>query len=199
MAGGPLLNAGRYAYFSIFGELYRVGAVIDQYLADAQRIANQAVRHIGCNVKDQFKPFAACLFIQQCRNGVKYLFKVEFVLFNRQLAGLYFGKVKNVIDDAQKMLGRSLDFSEIVPLARGGIRFQRQVGHADNGVHGGADFMAHIGQEIGLDFSGQFGSFFGGHQLVFSQFPLGYINKGNNHPHNFSILMLRVGPVFDWK
>ena len=47
---------------------------------------------------------------------------------------------------------------------------ERQFGHADDAVHGGADFMAHVGQEFALGAVGGFGGFLGrgqfGHQAA---------------------------------
>ena len=36
-----------------------------------------------------------------------------------------------------------------------------QMAHADDGVHGGADFVAHVGQKFALGASGGFGGFLG--------------------------------------
>ena len=54
-----------------------------------------------------------------------------------------------------------MDLADIVLLFWCEIGFQRQVAHADNGVHGGADFMAHVGQEIALGLGGLLGNTLG--------------------------------------
>ena len=38
----------------------------------------------------------------------------------------------------------------MLALLRREVGIPEQIGHADDGVHGGADFMAHVGQEITL-------------------------------------------------
>ena len=55
----------------------------------------------------------------------------------------------------------------VVALLSGQFVF-RQMRHADDAVHGSADFMAHVGQEIGFDLGGFFGHLFGSTQF-FSQ------------------------------
>ncbi len=42
---------------------------------------------------------------------------------------------------------------------------QQQVGHAQHPDHRGADFMAHVGQELGFGLAGRFGSPLGLFQL----------------------------------
>ena len=72
-------------------------------------------------------------------------------MLHGQLAGLHFGEVQNVVDDAQQVLARVLNLAQKVTLGAGQLRLQHQVREADDGIHGGADFVAHIGQKVGLD------------------------------------------------
>ena len=78
------------------------------------------------------------------------LFKVELVRFEREFAGLDLGEVENVVDDAQQAVaGLQGRFHVPVVLARK-PRLAEQAQHADHPVQRRADFMAHIGQELGL-------------------------------------------------
>ena len=67
-----------------------------------------------------------------------------------QLAGFDLGEVEQVVDDAQQAIGRRLDRLQALPLALVQGRVEHEFGHADDGVHGGADFVADVGQEIVL-------------------------------------------------
>ena len=49
----------------------------------------------------------------------------------------------------------------VVPLTWIKVGLQRKVGHACYGVHGRADFMAHVSQEFALGYIGGFGGGFG--------------------------------------
>jgi hypothetical protein len=71
---------------------------------------------------------------------------------HRQLAGLDLGKVEDVVDDAEQVLGGAMDLLDVVALLGGGrdLGLQREVRHADDGVHRRADFVAHVGQEVAL-------------------------------------------------
>ena len=66
-------------------------------------------------------------------------------------------KSEDVVDDAEQGFGGAADGFGVIAL--GGIELGReqQAGHADHPVHGGADFMAHVGQEVTLEVGGIFG------------------------------------------
>ena len=83
-----------------------------------------------------------------------------------ELARLDFREVENVVDDAQQMLSGTLDLDEVIALPRRHLRFQGDLGQADNGIHRCADFVAHIGQKVGLEPGRLFGEFLRGLGLV---------------------------------
>ena len=85
--------------------------------------------------------------------------------FDGQFAGFDLGKVENVVEDGDQRLRGVLRHQQL--LARFGIlsAVQHQADHADDTVHGGADLMAHVGQELALQASGFLGALFGGAQL----------------------------------
>jgi putative methionine-R-sulfoxide reductase with GAF domain len=62
----------------------------------------------------------------------------------------------NELDDAQKGLGGNIYFFEVVGLLGCKIGFHGQMRHPDDGIHGSADFMAHIRQKIAFGFGGIF-------------------------------------------
>ena len=71
-----------------------------------------------------------------------------------------------------------LDHVQVLALLAVKIGLQGQVGHAEDAVHGSADFVAHVGQELALGLVGGLGSFFGTLQLHLGALPrcdvLGY-------------------------
>ena len=54
------------------------------------------------------------------------------------------------------MLTRLLGLLQVIALARCQLSLQGQVTHADDGIHGRADLMAHIGEKRRLGRSGRF-------------------------------------------
>ena len=69
--------------------------------------------------------------------------KIKIVCFQFQPARLYFGIVKNIIDQVQQGLARCAHRITIGLLFRCQTRVQKQSRHTDNAIHGGADFMTH--------------------------------------------------------
>jgi hypothetical protein len=81
----------------------------------------------------------------------------EVHLFELELAGLDLGQVQDVVDDLQQVVGGHVDALQAVALARVLEVALDQVGQADDGVHRGADLVAHVGQEGALGAGGGFG------------------------------------------
>ncbi len=82
--------------------------------------------------------------------------KLEGVVFELEPAGFDFGKVKNVVDDGQEGVGAAAGGLDIVPLFVGQFGIEEQGRHAQHTVHRGADFVAHVGQELGFGERGLF-------------------------------------------
>jgi len=78
-----------------------------------------------------------------------------------ELAGLDLGDVQDVVDDEQQVVGRVPDGLQVVALLALEAGLQGYLGHADDGVHGRADLVAHLGQELALGPVGGFGFFLG--------------------------------------
>ena len=72
-------------------------------------------------------------------------------------ARLDFGEVENIVDDRQQMAGIALDRDHRFLLLRLLHQFAEQIGIAEDRVHGGADFVAHVGQEGAFGAGGRFG------------------------------------------
>ena len=83
--------------------------------------------------------------------------EVEGGLFEMHLAGLDLGEIEDVVEYPEQGLGRGLDLLHIVALLRVQGGAQGQLGHPDDPGHGGADLMAHIGQEFTLGVVGGLG------------------------------------------
>ena len=77
-----------------------------------------------------------------------------------ELAGFDLGEVEDVVDQPQKGLGGVGDDGRLVALASVGDLGRQQIREPDDGVHGRADFMAHIGEEFGFGGVGLFRQLF---------------------------------------
>ena len=114
---------------------------------------------------------------------VQDLFQAEGDLFELQPVGLDLGQVEDVVDESQQGLARILDLVEIILLFRRQLGLQGQVGQADDRVHGGADLVAHVGQEFTLGPVGRLGRVLGPGQFVLDPFAFGDVgNVSQQHP-----------------
>ena len=84
-------------------------------------------------------------------DAVHGLTQRDMIQVQCQLAAFNFGHVQHIVDKPQKMLAGQRDFFQAVPDLLGIVYVGGGDGrHAHNGVHGGADIVAHIGQELAL-------------------------------------------------
>ena len=82
------------------------------------------------------------------RHRADYVVKPEVCLLDLQLAGLDLGEIQDVVDDSQQGSAGVVDFTDIIALLGIERRLQREIGESDDGVHRGADLVAHICEEI---------------------------------------------------
>ena len=87
-------------------------------------------------------------------------------LFNFHFARFDFGKVQNVVDDGQERITAAADNVGIFALFVVELGIHEQAAHADDRVHGRANFMAHGGEERALGVVGLFGFALGALRLV---------------------------------
>ena len=76
--------------------------------------------------------------------------QIERMLFKIQLARLDLREIQDVVDDRHQGVGGAVNGFDVVALFVGQLRVQQQSGHAGDAIHGRADFVAHIGDELRL-------------------------------------------------
>ena len=83
------------------------------------------------------------------------LLEGKLFVFKREPPGFDAGYIQNVIDEPQQVLGGGSDLLQILAGFLRRIRVvQGNAVQTDDGVHGCADLMAHVGQECGFRFAG---------------------------------------------
>ena len=98
---------------------------------------------------------------------------VEVQFLEVQLAGLDLGEVQDVVDDGQERVARGADRLDVLALFLRDARVQEQARHADDPVHGGADLVAHVRQELALERGGAQGRVAGLGEFFLNALPLG--------------------------
>ncbi len=167
-------QARRLIFFKCFGtddhctacgELDRIAGEVDQYLAQAQWIAAQLARDAGINLDEELQPLASH-FLRDLIGDIRdHSVQLESKCFQFEHAGFNLGKIENVVDQGQQMLAGIQNFLDIVALLEVEFGFERQMRHADDAIHRGANFMAHVGKEFALGAVSCLGLLFGDLQL----------------------------------
>ena len=158
---GPGHGFNSHHDLAAFGEFDGVVAQVDQDLAQPQGVAQQRRGDIGCGGEDQLQALVFGFHADQAGKIFHHVFELEGNRFHAHLAGFDFGKIKNVIDDAQQVLSSQVHFFNVVALLVIQFGLQRQVAHADDGIHRGADLVAHVGQKLRLHAGGILGGLAG--------------------------------------
>ena len=121
-------------------------------------------------------------FGTQLAQGKIGLFKVDGTF-------VQLGRIQNIVEQPQQRQARLAHRAQL--LALGGIErtVEQHLAKTNDGVHGGANFMAHVGQETAADSGGHFGPLFGLaqgflHGMAFAQI--------GGEFHNFENLALGI-------
>ena len=131
---------------AVFGELDRIAEVVEQRLADAGRVAEQAGRQVlGLNL--QVEPARFRAFGEHVAYLLDQSSRVDLDLLQRQLAGLDLREVEDVVDDVVEVLAGIVDLLQALFLLVGLAGAAQQVNHADDRVERGPDLVADIGDE----------------------------------------------------
>jgi len=153
--------AKRKFHFTTLGELHGVTAQVEQHLPQPQWVTHQAWRNRRVIAYEEFNPFGLGLVTHGVGQLLQHRIQTKLYVLNVEFACLDFGKIKNVVDDAQQRAGSALSFRQLVAQRCVQLSLERQVEHAQDGIHRRAYLVAHDGQEITLHARQVFGLFLG--------------------------------------
>ncbi len=145
-----LLHPDEHHHFAALGELDGVADQIDEDLPQANRVADHEIRHVRRDVAGQLQILGVGAEAETAHSVRHRVAQLELDGIEVELAGLYFGEVEDVVDDGQQAVGRAFDHLQVIALLDGEGGFEGELSHAEDAVHGRADLMAHVGQEIAL-------------------------------------------------
>ena len=159
LTGAGLQHQDAHHHLAFSGEFDGVAAQVDQHLAQAQGIADQVGWYGRVDVKQHIHLIVVDAGRQDHRQIAQQLINAKRLRVQGELARFNLGQIQNVIQQAQQRACRAFGFADVVDLlgVEWGVLQQRR--HAQNGVHGRPDFMAHIGQKATLGQHGFFRQF----------------------------------------
>ena len=183
LAGGH----GRHGQvdFALLGELDGVADKVDQDLLDPMVIAPQHAQWLRRAPHHEVQALGLGEVAHQALDPVQQRVQAEGLLVDDQFTGLDLGQVENVIDDVQQIAASLAHHADHGTLILGERLVFQQLGETENGVHGRAQFVAHVGQEPGLRLARGFGGLAGFDQRGFRLLAFGDVQLGGHigdHP-----------------
>ncbi|MNH01334.1 hypothetical protein D3C79_605510 [compost metagenome] len=134
-------------YLAALGELHGIVAKVDQDLPQPQRIPHQRGRQVDGGVEQQLEALVLGTQAYHVGKIIQHILQMERDQLQIHLAGFDLREVEDVVDDAEQVLRRAMHLLDVVALTTIQLCTQRQMAHTDDGVHRGADLVAHIGEE----------------------------------------------------
>jgi hypothetical protein len=160
-------------HLTVLGELDGIADQVQDHLPQPVRVADQAVRHVRGDVERQLQAFLVGALGHRLDGVGQRVAQRKLRRHQFQLTGLDFREVKDVVEDGEEGLGRGLDQTQVLALFGGEVRLQGELGHAEDAVHGRADFVAHIRQELALGLARRLRCLLGPLQFLFGVLPGG--------------------------
>ncbi len=131
-------------------ELDGVAEQIDQHLSQPTRIADHVVGHVDGDVAGELEALLMRPVGEELERVRQAVAQAERQDLEVELAGLDLREVEDVVQDGEQRVGRRADRVQVLALLGRELAVERQVGHAHDAVHGRADLVAHVGQELAL-------------------------------------------------
>ena len=179
----PLFQPHDHLDAAAVRELDRIADQVGQDLAQPRRIA-----FYGCGQRlREHQLQREALFRRTFEQGLHHFTRHQMGRkrnpLSLQAPGLDLGQIQNVVDKVQQVPAAGMDdfqmFGRIRRLAQAAAAAQH-LGETQNRVHGGADLVAHIGQELALGFVGGVGLFLGSLQCCTTLFKFGHILEADD-------------------
>ena len=123
--------------------------------------------------------------------------QIERLPLDGQFTGLDLGQIENVVEDAQQGFARRPDVVNHVALIRRQRFPLQQLRHAEHAIHRRANFMAHVGQELGLGDIGGLGGIAGLLEFQFVALAGGDVHDRADQPDRATRLVLEHAPGID--
>ena len=159
LSGGTLLREDTHGNLAFFGELQGVAEQVYDHLAETGWIGGGSFRNVGTDLAGELDAFLRRPQRKRPNGFFHQPGQIEFDGVHFQLARFDLGEIQNVVDDRQQRVRGGFGGLEKLALFAGQAGIQRQVDHSRHAVHGSANLVAHIRQELALGPVGGLGRF----------------------------------------
>ena len=131
-------------------ELDRVSDEVHQNLPNPRRVAQQQIGNPRRDLARELDVFLGSPCRENFQGIVQRVSQLEWAWVKIKLSGFDLGEIQNIVNDLQQGVGR-LPYGVEIPLLFGrGVGGQRQLCHAEDGVHRRSDLVTHVGEELTL-------------------------------------------------
>ena len=146
-------------------ELDAVAEQVHEHLPEPGHVPGHVLWNRIVHLVSQFEAFLGSPGGQQVQGVLNAGTHLEWLVFQLQLARLDLREVQDVVDDGEQGIAAGINGLHVAMLLVGQRGLQQQPGHGDNAVHGRADLVAHVGQELRFGAGGRLSGDAGGQQL----------------------------------
>ncbi len=140
---------------ALFGELHRIAQKVQHDLPDPHLVHEHGDRQRRIDFQTERKVSSPRHGLHQAQATLQFLAQIGRLADDRHLLGFDLREIEQVVQQLQHRIAGIGDHLEATLLLGVLLFAQGQFGEADDSVHRGADFMAHVGQEIGLRIVGR--------------------------------------------
>ena len=137
-------------------ELERVAHAVEEDLAQPDFVEHQAAGQGGIDFHAQLHVLLRGFLGKNLLDLAQDRADRNVLVFEVQLAGLDLGKVEDVVDELEQRAAAGMDGGQITLCLGFAHQAGQQFGKAQDGVHGRADFVAHVRQKFRLGAVGRF-------------------------------------------
>ena len=160
LAAGCVIGDGD-TNLALIGEFNGVAEEVDEDLMEAEGIAKDPGGDVGADGGLPDESFGAGGGAVGLVNLMEEGGGGEGDPFDGHASGLDFGGIEEVVEDGELEFGGFADGIDVSALFGGEGGIGEEIEHAEDAVHGGADFVADVGEELGFCSIGQFGGLAG--------------------------------------
>ena len=155
-------------------------------LAQPSRIAAHHHRHIAADVDDQFDALDGGLHCHGGNRLVDHIAQIEVDFLQFQAIGLDLGQIQHAVDQGEQGLGAAADDVHVLALGvvEGGLG--QDLRHADDAIHGRADFVADVGEKIALGAIRGLGAELGIQRGLFGELAVADVDDGAGDARHFT-------------
>ena len=173
----PLVQRESEENVALVGELRGIADQVHDDLAQPHRIAAREHRHVGIDVDHELDALHGRLQRGGGGGVVDHIAQVEVDLLQVQPVSLDLGEIQHVVDQREQRLGAAADEVDVFALGGVELGLRQDLRHADHAVHGRADFVAHVREEIALRAVRRLGGELGLERRLFGELAVGHVDE----------------------